>query len=307
MSDDQAPAQSLEDRIAAQFGAVDEPEVEQQEASAEPEPEAQPSEEVAEPESTSSDYEEVEYEGSKYQVPKELAKAIMQERDYTQKTQQIAEQRRAVELQSKEFALLHEQRKFQESIAGDLDNLKMLDAYIKHVEQSTDWSKLSTDQIVRARLELDQYRNQAQALAQAVEGKRTEFTGKLQAEREKLKKETTETLAKAIPSWSDETKGAVEKYVGTLGYPDVGVQNMSALDYQVAWKAMQYDRLQSEKGAAVVKASKAPPIVKTGPSNPMPQQVKEKLAYRKAIKKPGLSSQDKAKLIQARLEQQFGG
>ena len=42
------------------------------------------------------DDEEVEYEGKTYKVPKELKGALMKNADYTQKTQEVAEQRKSV-------------------------------------------------------------------------------------------------------------------------------------------------------------------------------------------------------------------
>lgn len=307
MSDDQAVEQSLEDRIGNMFdpgGSSDEAEVEQ-EASPEEQPEVAEGDDEAQPkEDTSEDYQEVEYEGEVWQVPTKLAKAIMQERDYTQKTQQLADQRRALELQQKEVALWTEQQKFGASVAEDSRKLELLDEYIKHVESTTDWKTLTTDEIVRARFELDQLTRQKQELQTTLQGKYQEFRQKQDLERSKIKQELEQHLAKSIPSWSSETKGAIEKYVQSNGYPEMAVQNMSAMDYQVAWKAMQFDKLQAEKGKAVSKAAKAPPVVKPGAVNPMPKATQDKLNFRKAIKKASTSS-DKARLIEQRLAKMF--
>ena len=307
MSDDQAVEQSLEDRIGNMFdpgGPSDEPEV-VDEASSEEQPEVAEGDDEAQPqEDTSEDYQEVEYEGEVWQVPPKLAKAIMQERDYTQKTQQLADQRRALELQQKEIVLWNEQQKFGASVAEDSRKLELLDEYIKHVESTTDWKSLTTDEIVRARLELDQLNRQKQELQTTLHGKYQEFQQKQNSERSKIKQELEQHLAKSIPSWSPDTKSAIEKYAQSNGYPEMAVQNMSAMDYQIAWKAMQFDRLQAEKGKAVSKASKAPPVVKPGAVNPMPKDVQDKLNFRKAIKKAPTSS-DKARLIEQRLAKMF--
>lgn len=304
---DQAAEQSLEDRIGSMFdpgGPDDEPE-QVEEASEEAEPEAVEGDEAEQPESTSEEYEEVEYEGQTYQVPKELKEGLLRHADYTQKTQQLAEQRRTVELQQKEIVLAQQEMAFQQSVAEDVDNLKLLDAYIKHVETTSKWSEMTTDQIVRARLELDQLRGQKQELERSLQGKWQEFQSKTDAERQKVRKEMVEHLSKTIPSWSDDTKSAIEKYAQSNGYPEIAVQNMSAMDYQIAWKAMQFDRLQAEKGSAVAKASKAPPVVKPGPVKHMPKDVQDRLNFRKAMKKASNSS-DKARLIERRMAEKFG-
>ena len=48
--------------------------------------------------------EEVEHEGKKYQIPKPLKGALLMQADYTRKTQEVAEQRRAVEEQQRQYA-----------------------------------------------------------------------------------------------------------------------------------------------------------------------------------------------------------
>lgn len=46
------------------------------------------------------DDEEVDYDGEKYKVPKKLKDAFLRQQDYTQKTQQVAEQRKVLEQQT---------------------------------------------------------------------------------------------------------------------------------------------------------------------------------------------------------------
>jgi N-acetyl-beta-hexosaminidase len=67
------------------------------------------------------------------------------------------------------------------------------------------------------------------------------------------------------------------------------------------WKAMQFDKLQKSATRA---PTKTPAVVKPGASNPMTPQVKNDLSLRKAQKSASTSS-DRAKVIQARLENSF--
>lgn len=295
----------LDALLDAKFGTgeTEQPEEEQQEASngddAETPEETEPTEQ-AEPELV-----EVDIDGEMWQVPAKLKDRIMAEKDYTAKTTEVANTRRALELQQKEVVLFQEQRNFEQSIAPDLDRLKMFDAYIQHTKTSTNWASLTTDQIVRAKLELDQLTEQRAELAQALNAKHKDFTDKLNGERSKLKESAKEVLSKAIPNWSDETKASVEKYAQSMGYPEIAVQNMSALDSQIAWKAMQYDKLKAETKSAVKKAADAPVIAPTARKNAMPQRVRAKLDLKSAAK-----TGDKAKIASAvdkRLDQLFGG
>src|SRR5688572_2610686 len=46
---------------------------------------------------------ELDIEGEKYVLPKKLEKGFLQERDYTQKSQSLADQRRLVEVKEQQF------------------------------------------------------------------------------------------------------------------------------------------------------------------------------------------------------------
>lgn len=298
---------SLDALLDAKFGGMsDEPE--QQEQPEAPEPEAQQgdeAEEQTESEGASPEFVEVEYQGTKYQVPPELKDALMYQADYTAKTTETARLRETLQIQQKEVALYQEARAFEQSIGEDADRLKMLDAFINHQKAQTNWSQMTTDQIVRAKLELDQLSEQRNQLDAALKAKRQEFSQKIEGERSELKKAASEILAKAIPNWNDESRSAIEKHAATLGYPEMAVQNMSATDYQVLWESMQYRKVKSEAKNAVKKAADAPVIAPTARRNPMPKDVRAKLDLKNAQR-----TGDKAKqavALDRRLDQLFGG
>lgn len=291
----------VEALLDAKFGTGEE-QPEQQEQEAPEGEEAQAAEESTET-PAEAEFVEVDVDGETYQVPPKLKDRIMAEKDYTAKTTEIANTRRALDLQSKEVALFHEQRAFEQSMEADVDRLKMFDAYIKHEKSSKDWASLTTDQVVRAKLELDQLAEQRNELAQALKGKREEFMQKLNGERAKLKESAKEILSKAIPNWSDETRASVEKYAQSLGYPEVAVRNMSALDAQIAWKAMQFDKIKAETKS--VKKTDAPVIAPTARRNPMPQKVRASLDLKNAVKSG--KQENVSAALDKRLSQLFGG
>lgn len=308
---DEAPV-SVEDRIGEKFDRAffgsDEPE---QPETGEPEgeeakgdePEAESAEE-AKPEEGSEEFVEVDFGGTKYQVPPELKDALMATADYTKKTTEVSQLRKTAELQLKEAALFQEQRKFQESVASDLDNLKMLNAYVEHLNSTTDWTKLDTTTAFQTKLTIERHERDAQKLAQALEAKYADFKAKATAQRESIRKEMGEHLSKTIPQWSDDTKSAIHKFVQDAGYPAQALDGMSALDYQMAWEAMQYRKLKSEAKAVVSKA--ATPTIKPSARKEMPTVVQDKLNYRKAIKKAA-SPRERQKLAEDRIAEIFGG
>lgn len=286
-------------RMEALFGGTGAANPEQPEDGQTPVDEASTEEVPAEPEAV-----EVEFNGTKYSVPPELKDALMAQADYTSKTTEIANTRRAVELQQKEIALFNERREFEAQLAPDFDRLKMFDAYIQHTKSTTDWSKLTTDQVVRTKMEIDSLVDQRNELANALKGKYDEFQAKQKGERDKLKQSANEILSKAVTGWSDETKASVEKYAISVGYPEIAIQGMSALDYQMAWKAQQYDKIKAETKSAVKRAADAPAIQATARKTPMPKQVRAKLDLKNAVRSGNAQAIEKAKDV--RLQQIFG-
>lgn len=295
---DQAPVQSMEDRIAAQFGLGDDEPRGEEEYEGRPveATEAEPEEtETPEPEDV-----EVEYDGAKYRVPKGLEKAILQERDYTQKTQQLAEQRRQVEYAQKALEASRLEREFTESVAQEVQQVQLLDNYLQQLK-SVNVNDLPMEDGFKHWMQMQQLKEQRDSLQQGIEKKRTEHGDKVKKHLETLKSEARNLLAKQISGFNDETAKQLADHAKSLGYTDADV-DMIQLDPRAAsllYKAMRYDQLQASKVEAVQKATT--PVVKVGSSNPMPQQVKDKLAYNKALK-TAKTSAERAAIVQKRIE-----
>jgi hypothetical protein len=299
----QVETPDLDTKLDRLFNGPDEPQ--QPEQQAEPE-QAEPEQEAAETEQQEADestpeYVEVEYKGTKYNIPPELKDALAKEAEYTTQSQSVAQQRKEVELQQKALLTQREERQFQESVKPDLDRMALIEQYVNHVKKTTDWNALTSDQLVRTRFEIDQLNDEYAALGRALQGKYTEFKQKVDGEREKNRKEMAEHLAKVIPGFNDTVKSDIEKYVTGLGYPEAALSVMSSLDYQVAWKAAQFDKLKADTKAAVKKASEAPTIKATSRKQAMPPDVRAKLDLRNA-KTP----EQKAKALDKRLDALFG-
>jgi hypothetical protein len=293
----------LDALLEAKFGENEVAEPQQPEGEQEAAAEEATGEEV----STEPEFAEVEFNGNKYQVPPELKDALMAQSDYTAKTTEIANTRRALELQQKELAIFKEARAFEAEISAEVDWVRTADAWLKIEDEALgrEWPSLTTDQRQERQFQIHRTEKERNRLAKVIEDKRAEFTNKISADQAKLKQSATEVLTKAIPSWNDETRAAVEKYAQSMGYPETVLPNMSALDYQVLWKAQQYDKVKAEAKGAVKKASEAPVIAPTARKNPMPQRVRTKLDLKNAVKSGNKASIEAA--ADRRLEQLFGG
>ncbi len=278
---------SVEDRVAGLFGD----QVEQSEPTqAAPEAPAETAEETF----------EFEHEGAKYQLPKKLEKAVLQGKDYTQKTQSLAEMRKDVERQFAQIKLAQTESQFRQQIAPDEQQIAVIDAVIEEYKK-LDWSKMTTDEMVRKKLESDQYRDMREALQNSIKAKRAQFDQAYQQELAKIKGEAAETLKKRI-NWSDETETEVRSYVRELGITDAEYDGVyDPRHKQILWEASQYRKLK----AGAQPAAQQVRAVKTTSSNPMPQQVKEKLNFNKAIAKTAVNSPERRKLIEGRAASLF--
>jgi hypothetical protein len=292
---DQAPVQSVEDRIASQFGLGedqprDEADYDGKAVQAQEEPEA-------EPEEAPSEDVEVEYDGAKYRVPKGLEKAILQERDYTQKSQQLAEQRRQVEYAQKALEASRLEREFGESVAQEVQQVQLLDNYLQQLK-SVDVNSLPMEDGFKHWMQMQQLKEQRDTLHQSIESKRAQHGQKVKAHLDSLKSEARNLLSKQISGFNDDVAKQIADHAKTLGYTEADV-DMIQLDPRATtlhYKAMQYDQLQASKVAAVAKATT--PVVTPKSSNPMPQAVKDKLAFNKQMKS-AKTSHEKARHIEA--------
>ena len=294
---EQTPEVSVEDRIADKFAFEEKP---QESIEATEEAPEEGSEEGPEVEESQDDSVEIEFDGEKYQVPPKLKDALMREQDYTAKTTELSQTRKAVELQQRELVLSQSRQQFEQSVAEQVDQLKMLDAYIKHVNQNTNWSEMSFDQIVRTKLEIDQLKDQKAEIEQTVQNAWNQFQAQTDEERKKIRSDMESELSKAIPKWS-EVKPDIDKYVQGLGYPEVAVQNMSLTDYQIAYKAMQFDNLKTQ--AKAVKATQGK-VITPSSRKTMDKDTKSYLNYRKQLKS-ATDPKERSKIAEQRIGDKF--
>jgi hypothetical protein len=283
-ADSQEMAKSIEEKLTQQFDQADPP----------PKAKATETEEVeAQPE---AEFAEVEYEGETFTVPAKLKEAVIQKGDYTRKTQEVADSRRQIELQAEAFRVAQMEQAFQQTISEPVRNIAVIEARTKALLDN--WASLDTDQ-KQELLFLDKQREQ---FAREIDGKRQEFIQGQTKAFDELKAKSMEIIRKSIPGWSDDLGKEITKHALSDGYTQQELSSITDPRHvKTLWKARQFDLLQAK---AKTPAPKTPAIVKPGPTNPMPQQVKENLSFRKEMKQ-ATSSTAKAKLIEDRFARSF--
>jgi hypothetical protein len=283
---DSAPQLSLQERLEAKFdlgGGEEETPNENAQTAETQEADEQTTEQT---ETTQDDSEDFDFEGVPLRLPKEAASklksAVEGYKDYTKKTQELAENRRVLAQQAQ---LVQEQQQFQASISTELAQFHQLEQQIQQYRK-LDWATMSMEETMRYRAILDQIKDQKEELGKAIQGKGQEFQQKQAQTRKQLADAQAKAVKAAIPNWSDKTAGDVIKAAQAVGFTDADLGNNFDPRFVVlAHKAAQWDALQASKPSVTQRANSAPPVLKPGAANTQPSKAIDTMNYRKALKK----------------------
>lgn len=189
--------------------------------------------------------------------------------DYTQKTQAVAEMRRASEAVLQRAA---EVEQMMPLIAQDLAMVKAIEAQLQQFA-GIDWVGLATNDP----LEYPKVQAQYNKLMQGYQAATQQFQQKAQRvvqERQNIAawqlQQEAQTLTRLVPEWSDPQKfqaGAAElrSYLLSQGANQAAVDGLSdALAVSIARKAMLYDKLKSQKDSRSKQLRDSPPVVRPG-------------------------------------------
>jgi hypothetical protein len=256
----------VEAMLEAQFAKS-----EQRESEAEPEAEEEPkAEEVdtdqpeakEEPEAE-EEAEEIEIEGEQFSVPKKLKNAFLRQEDYTKKTQEVAEQRRQLEEQSK---FIQVQAQIQQAQFEKAVEVKGLANQVAEYEK-LDWQALTQQdpaQAMALNMQYQQLQKQLQAKAQEMHGIGQQAQQLTAQQRQTLAAEGAKAVKTKLPNWGPELQSAIAENTKSYGFNDSELSEIyDPRLIEVLHDAMQWKKLQAAKPATMKKASAAKPLVKT--------------------------------------------
>lgn len=209
------------------------------------------------PDAEDDETEEVEHEGQKYKIPKAIKPLLMFQGDYTRKTQDLAEQRKAVEAEKEAVA---NQAKAGREYVQELAQVVAIDNALKRFEQ-VDWQRLDAEDPVQAqalwrqRSQLQEARNNIVGQIQQKEQQRTqqERESALNAQQESAKKlqECYATVSREIKDWSPDLAKRISKHAIELGASD---EELSAISkpwmVKALHKAFLADQILKKQAAA---------------------------------------------------------
>jgi len=220
--------------------------------------------------SADEDSEEIEHEGRKYRVPSALKPLLLMQADYTRKTQEVAEQRRAVQA---ERQALHQTSQAEldayaraTTLAGQLAQYEQVDWRAWHESDPFAASAATSEYNM-----LDRAHKQALARLSQLGGQRN-----FQAQQETARRmeEGRIALAKDVPGWSDDLKARLIGFAAGYGFSRDELDDLEAdprvakvlhaafngsRSAETARKVHDLVAAQQVQPAASVKARGAPP------------------------------------------------
>jgi len=318
---DQAPVEqsSAQDRLMAMLDVtddevlsdevieqeeVDEPELEL-DASEDDEQLDEDSEQDDEPETDAEDDEDskeqpqtfkLKIKGEEIEKPlDEVISLAQMGADYTQKTQEVAEQRRQLEDYAQTIKVqeqsLQSQFEAQQSFLSEVADIKAIDNQLAQFA-NVDWQALSDNDFVEAQ-KLFFTHNQLQEQRRQVTANLTTKANQMQQQKDAQLQQRVEQgkaiLAKEIPNWSQKTSQEIILAGKDYGFNDDELGTIvDPRHVKVLHDAMQWRKL---KGNSVVKnkVSQAKPVVKAGSKDTKQEASSATRQVREQLRKTGKS------------------
>ena len=188
--------------------------------------------------------------------------------DYTKKTQELAENRKAVEAEAK--AIL-EAKQVRDTYAQRLQAIEQF--LTQGQDSSEDLAAMKENDPIGYAVKVAELTEKKEQLAQ-VRAEQERIAQQQQADRQqemaRLVQQEATKLSQVLPEFSDPTKGEqirneIRNYGKSVGFTDNELSQVyDSRHVLMLHKAMMYDKLQKSKPAVNKKVAQAPKMVKSG-------------------------------------------
>ena len=210
--------------------------------------------------------------GEEIEKPLDEVVALAQQGlDYTKKTQEVAEQRKALDALQEQIkaqeVVLQQTNQLSGELMEDVAKITTLDQQLAQY-QNVDWAKLSDSDFVEAQklfFTYNQLQQDRNSLVSQFETKRQQYASNQQQMIAEKVKQGKEVLAKEIPNWSPETTQEIVSVGKNYGFTDAELNSIiDPRHVKVLHDAMQWQKLQSKNSVTKKKVASAKPVVKPG-------------------------------------------
>lgn len=183
------------------------------------------------------DTEEIEHEGKKYRIPKAINAERLMQQDYTRKTQEVAESRKALEARTAEVA---QQAEILTALRPEIGKVQALQSQLEAFDAITpqQWGEMYAEDPGSAKaLEVQQaqVRRALEDAGKELSTKEQALSQQQQAALAKQAQETWTTLSKDIKGWSEPVARQVVDYAAKeFG---VSLEDLRSADHR-SWKLL---------------------------------------------------------------------
>lgn len=208
----------------------------------------------------------------------ELISGYQRSKDYTQKSQALAEQRKAIEAERAQVAEVQKEREAYSQRLKAIDNFLAQQMKGENLAELKEVDPIGYAVKIAERSELEKQR-------QVVQAEQARIAQKQQADRDaqlqQHLQQEAQLLSQAIPELAGERATEVKKeilsYAKAQGWTE---QELSSIyDHRAVmslYKSMKYDQLQKSKPDALKKVKAAPKTLKSGTSTPPSKSSQDK-------------------------------
>lgn len=205
------------------------------------------------PEEGETKTEQVEFNGKVYDIPVELKSALMMQSDYTRKTQEVAEQRRALEAYQEQ---INQQAQTQQALLEDAARVVALNDQISQFSE-VDWAALNNQDPIEAQrlwMTYSQMKDLRSEMIGQLQQKEQQRVFNMQQNYAKQVKEGHAILSRDIKGWSPELSIKLRDYAVENGFSLQDVERVTDTRVvKLLYRAYLGDQLISKQMSGVSK------------------------------------------------------
>lgn len=208
---------------------------------------------------------EIEVDGKKFVLPKSAAEKLKAERlmqaDYTRKTQEVAEQRRALEQQAQ---YNQQQAQFQQAYIAEVAKVTAIDEQLQKYAGINLGDYIDSDPVavMKAQEEIRSLQmKRAEIVNNLTQRQQMQAMEQQQATARQLQ-QASEYLAREISGWSDQRSNELRAYAISLGIPEQSIGRLVLENPAIAKafdKANQFDKLVKDRTTKPKQDASTPP------------------------------------------------
>lgn len=214
--------------------------------------------------------------------------------DYTQKTQSLADERKAIEARDQavkaQEQAFQEQAKIQQALIKEVGQVQSIDEQIAQFN-TIDWNQLTDTDPVQAQKLFFQYTqltNKRNGLIQEVQAKHQNLTRQQQLRQQEILAKGQEELQRDIPGWNQEKVSEIREAAKKYGASEDQLSKVAEpWIIKALHDAAQFKKLQSSKSQMENKVAGKPPVVKPGSKDTKAAANSKYATDRQALRKSG--------------------